>query len=299
MKGRCIWVSLFNNFMVFTNNNKTKKSLPGAKTFLSYSLRKDKRETPQCTCQKASLTVEAAIILPLFACFFAFLLFYFQIMHVQLAVQNALEETGRSLAILSADELENSGGDIGYFALAKGMLYLKLKDDRRVEQYVSGGAVGVSLLASEFDGDYILLNVNYIMRFPVKLFGNQDFLICQKTRFRKWNGWHSVAETGDTGEWVYITENGTVYHMRTSCPYLDLSIQKISWTELSEKRNYGGERYDECERCGDEKNQTLVYITNYGDKYHFTISCGGLKRTIYQKKLSEVGGMRACSKCSK
>lgn len=293
-------MSLFDRLLLLKNDNKAKKSLPGAKAFLYCSRKYNKRETPQYICQKASLTVEAAIILPLFVCFFAFLLFYFRVMQVQLSVQSALEETGRSLALLSVKELEKPDEDIGYFALAKGMMYLGLKDDKLLEQYVSGGAVGVSLLTSEFDGDYILLNANYVMRFPVKLFGNQDFLICQKTRFRKWNGWHSLAESGNYEEWIYITEYGEVYHMRASCPYLDLSIQKISRTEIDEKRNYGGEIYEECERCGDKKTPTsLVYITTYGDKYHFSINCGGLKRTIYQKKLSEVGGMRACSKCSK
>lgn len=297
MKGRCIGVSLLDNSSQY---NKIKKSLPRAKAFLYYFRKNGNRETPQCTGLKGSLTMEAAIILPLFACFFSFLLFYFRIMQVQLTVQNALEETGRTLAILSAEELENSEKNISYFALAKGMMYLKLQNDAEVKQYVSGGALGVSLLTSEFDGDYILLNANYVMRFPVKLFGNKDFLICQKARFRKWTGWRSVADGEERDIWIYLTEHGQVYHMRASCPYLDLSIQSIILAEVKEKRNYSGERYDECRVCENDENQMLrVYITNYGNKYHSTVDCSGLKRSIYQKRLSEVGGMRACSKCSK
>ncbi|MBQ8280383.1 MAG: hypothetical protein IJZ23_11115 [Roseburia sp.] len=214
-------------------------------------------------------------------------------------MQNALEETGRALAILSVEELENPEIQEGYFALAKSMVCMKLKDDGPVEKYITGGALGVSLLASEFEGDYILLNANYVMRFPIKLFGYQDFLICHKTRFRKWTGWHAVSESDEAAEWVYITEHGEVYHMRTSCPYLDLSIQEVPLIELGERRNYSGEIYDKCELCKEEREQKTVYITNYGDKYHLIIDCAGLKRTIYQKKLSEVGGMRACSKCVK
>lgn len=304
MKGRCIGVSLCVMSSEFTSNNKIEKSLPGVKAFFIFLSKKGKKEAPQCICRKGSLTVEAAVILPLLACFFAFLLFYFRIMQVQLSVQNAMEESGRNLAIMSVQELENAeendNREVAYLALAKTMMYLKLKEDTVVGQYVSGGAAGVSLLTSEFDGDYILLRANYALRFPVKLLGQQDFLICQKTRFRKWTGWHSIFGESESEKWVYVTEYGQVYHSRMSCPYLDLTIQKISWTELAKKRNGSGKIYDRCERCGEEGEQLqAVYITKYGECYHFSIDCSSLKRTIYQKRLSEVGGMGACTKCSK
>lgn len=279
---------------------KIKETLPGALKRLCCSRFVHKREAPHCTWSKGSLTIEAAVILPLFACFFAFLLFYFRIMEVQLIVQDALEDTGRSLAILSVKELEEPTVEMSYLTTAKGVLLLKLKEEPLIEQYVSGGALGVSLMTSEFDGDYILLNANYVMRFPIKLFGNQDFLICQKTQFRKWNGWHGVTECDGLIELVYVTEYGEVYHMRRSCAYLDLSIQKISYAELAGKRNYNGESYRVCELCGGEGTTfASIYITNYGECYHNTITCSGLKRTVYQKLLSEVGGMPACTKCSK
>lgn len=300
MKGRCSGVSLFCYFYVFLYNIKLKESLPGAQVNFGYFHMNKKREAPQCICQQGSLTVEASIILPLFVTFFAFLLFYFRVMEVQLVVQNALEETGRNLAVLSVKELEAPEEEIGYLTLGKGMLYLKLKDESVVNQYVSGGAAGISLLSSEFDGDYILLNANYVMRFPVKLFGKQDFLVGQKAQFRKWNGWHSVLEYTDAIELVYVTEYGEVYHMHRSCAYLALSIQKITYAELGIKKNYNGERYMECELCSSGSDFSgVVYITDFGNRYHSTLDCGGLKRTIYQKRLSEIGGMSACTKCSR
>ncbi len=290
-------VSLFSNLYKFFYNMKAKEPLPGALAFLCCSR---KRETPPCICRKGSLTVEASIVLPLFTGFFVFLLFYFRIMGTQLAVQNALEETGRNLALLSASELQNQGADTSYFPMAKGMLYLKLKEEQIIEQYVSGGAFGVSLLMSEFEGDYIQLKANYLMHFPIGFFGKQDFLICQKTLFRKWTGWRGIEDKGEPEELVYVTEYGEVYHARRSCAYLELSIQKVTSSELRLKRNCDGERYTECETCLDEKKTVGgLYITDYGDRYHYTIDCPGLKRIIYQKKLLEVGGMPACSKCTK
>lgn len=300
MKGRCSGVSLLHDlYVVFVY--KQKESLPGASKYLYCSRIRKKREAPHCICHnKGSLTVEASVILPLFACFFAFVLFYFRIMQVQLIVQEALEETGRNLAVLSVKELEEPAEEPGYLTLAKGMLSLKLKDEELIAQYVNGGALGVSLLTSEFEGDYISLNANYVMRLPVRLFGIQDFLICQKTRFRKWIGWHETIGSGSAAELVYVTEYGEVYHMRRSCAYLDLSVQEIAYVELGARRNYNGEAYEACELCGEGVNIiACVYITDYGNRYHSTLTCGGLKRTIYQKQLSEVGGMPACMKCSK
>ena len=299
MKGRCSGVSLFKylNKKLF---DKLKETLPGADRLVYCSRNFLRREAPHYTCKKGSLTIEASVILPLCACFFSFLLFYFRIMEVQLVVQNALEETGRSLAVMAAKELEDSDEKPDYLILAKGLLLLKLEDDALIRQYVSGGALGVSLLTSEFDGEEVLLKANYVMRFPVRLFGIQDFLVCQSARYRKWNGWRGSVETGNIAELVYVTEYGEVYHMRRSCAYLDLSVQEISYAELEGKRNRNGEIYDVCERCRNESDTTgVVYITNYGESYHYVITCSGLKRTIFQKQFAEVGGLPACSKCSK
>ena len=296
MKGRCNGVLLYNK----NNSNKalcSKKSFPGV--YKKHNDRIQKKEAPHCTRRKGSLTVEASVLIPFITGILAFLLFYFRIMQVQITIQDALEETGQSLAMLSVKELEEDA-DIEYGVLAKTMLCLKLKDNKLINTYVSAGAMGVSLLCSEFDGDYISLNANYRMCFPIKFFGNKDFLICQKTSYGKWNGCNDLTSVEEAGTLVYVTEYGEVYHKSRNCTYLELSVQSVSYSQLKNMRNSSGEIYRKCEQCPQETNAVqMVYITKYGNRYHSVLNCSGLKRTIYQKKLTNVGGMTACMKCSR
>lgn len=54
-------------------------------------------ETYSRTFCQASLTVEAAVVLPLFIGFMVFLLFYFRIMQTELAVEQAMMYTAKGL----------------------------------------------------------------------------------------------------------------------------------------------------------------------------------------------------------
>ena len=114
-----------------------------------------------------------------------------------------------------------------------------------------------------------------------------------------WTGYKKGSGSGGSGEegerMVYITETGTVYHLSRSCTHLDLKIIPIDSSAVGDARNAGGAKYKACERCGGGSG--LVYITVEGDRYHSSLGCSGLKRTIYEVPISQVGGRRACSRC--
>lgn len=294
MKGRCIRVSLYRIYALSSKKYKVKKSLPESLTGM---------EIPQCACKKGSFTIEAAILLPLLVCFFSFLLFYFQIMQIQLSVQSVLEKNGRNLAFLASLEeqkdTENTWNTV-YVLPAKAAVVMELRKNKKIEGYVRGGALGISLLKSKTEGDVIRLEADYSIKFPIDLFGKKYFRISQNACFRKWTGWHAVNSEDAEEIWVYLTPNGVVYHQRKSCPYLSLSIQRVLFEEIPFLRNKSGSLYKECTGCKKtEMTSGMVYITDYGTYYHFESNCSSLKRTIIQKRLSEVEGMKSCMKCSK
>lgn len=96
---------------------------------------------------------------------------------------------------------------------------------------------------------------------------------------------------------VYMTQYGTVYHKDRSCTHLSLSIQGIGMSEIAQIKNESGGRYLPCEYCGENGFVTYVFITNYGNRYHTSISCRGLKRYIKSVPLSQLEGVLPCKKC--
>ena len=116
---------------------------------------------------------------------------------------------------------------------------------------------------------------------------------------KTWTGYVKTYEAGiGDNELVYVTETGIVYHRNYQCTYLEPSVRSVAKTQLGELRNSSGGIYHLCERCGwMPGNDGNCYVTDYGDRYHTSLSCSGLKRKVYTVPLSEVKGKGACSKC--
>jgi hypothetical protein len=251
---------------------------------------------PLWTCRKqatkASMTLEAAVVIPAIAGFLAVLLMFFRVLEVETEIYTALSCAGRKTAAITtaADD------DAAELVLAEVYFREALAEYDAVSDYVRGGIYGVSLLSSDFSGDYVCMKANYQVVFPVGFFRINGISVFQESKSRKWTG--STGSADDTDEWVYITETGTVYHSTRECSYLDLSIQNVSYGQIESLRNKNQHKYYACELCGEDVPVTqMVYITEYGTTYHTNLECSGLKRTIYQVRKSEVKSMGGCSKC--
>jgi len=116
-----------------------------------------------------------------------------------------------------------------------------------------------------------------------------------KMKIKTWTGYEKSGFGTSEDETVYVTATGMVYHRDYHCTYLDLSIHMVSKEELEGLRNDSGGKYYPCEHCGGGWGG--VYITDSGDRYHGSLSCSALKRTVYAVPLSEAAGKGACSKC--
>lgn len=272
------------------------KTLPGKTRFIK-SVRSDfsfsHKETPRYPYFSGVFTLEAAVILPLLASFFVCVLFFFRVMQIELAVQKALDDTGRQMAVYLAEE--KAASDL----TAAQILFLKELGETDVpERYIIGGKMGISLLTSEISEREIKLKAHYQVQLPLRIFGVRRLAMEQRADCRKWNGWSAEAENGESDIWVYITETGSVYHRLSTCSHLELSIQSVKREELAYLRNENGGKYHKCSQCAKQTNTWgNVYITNQGDCYHNDLNCSGIKRTVYMIRLSEAGNRECCKRC--
>ncbi len=254
-------------------------------------------EAPLCACHrlylKASFTLEAAIIIPLVAGFFASILFFFRVLQVETKVYSALSYASRKTAAIVSD----TDSDVTSWIVAQAYFQNAISEEEQISQYVKGGADGISLLNSDFSEDYIDLKASYEIELPIPFFRIRGIGILQQSKSRKW-----IGDTNHKNDCesllVYITSQGEVYHNTKTCNYLDLSIQMVNLAEMADLRNENGHKYYACELCAaDISCNNHVLITDYGTFYHNDLTCSGLKRTIYEIPKSEVGNRTECSKC--
>ena len=167
-------------------------------------------------------------------------------------------------------------------------------DTALLEKYIVGGKYGISFLGSSFPDEdgYIDMYITYFVKTDVPVFGLFSHKVSEHIRQRAYLGAGVYTNGEDDQEeekYVFVAENGTVYHSSRSCTYLMPSIVSSG---LDSAKNNG---YRACEYCGNAAGD-LVYVTMEGDCYHSGITCSRLKRTVYRKKISEIS-LPPCSKC--
>lgn len=274
---------------------------------------------------KGSFTVEAALCVPsaFLVLFMVMQLFVFQ--HVQREMQTAMNRVIRDLSrygtvysqlsSMSSEEADDIIAKIGAdsaIARIAGDAYIGYLLRREIRDadwigWIHGGVSGVSTSGScLFDEDgKLLITVSY--RFSpvssIPVLGSMP--VVQRVAAGSFYGRDRVVRQSDSDEEeeeeekVFVAENGTVYHRSSTCSYLKLSVRQIETDEIASARNKDGEKYRPCEFCGGNGNGGTVFITDYGNRYHTSLTCGELKRTVRSVTLTEAeeSELRACKKC--
>lgn len=256
---------------------------------------------------KASMTVEAAFVLPFFLFAFLNIISILEIYRVQSNMSAAMHRTAKEMAVCAYEYKAVFGDDVGTLE-SLGLTYGYASNRvKRIlgEKYlngspIKGGTSGIGWYRSSVleEDDCIDLIATYTVKPPAAIVGFGEFKMYNRMLTRAWTGYDNAAATGSNAdeELVYITPDGAVFHRSRTCSYLKLSIVPVNKAVLVSWRNEGGAKYYPCEECGKEE-RNIVYVTDYGTRYHSSLQCSKLKRTILTVPLSEVGGRGACSKC--
>lgn len=243
---------------------------------------------------KGSLSVEAAIVIPLF--FLAVLCFAFvlEMTSMRLRIRGALYCAGMEIA----QETYLYPFVSGYAVRRK--VVNAVGEEQLQNSVVIGGASGLScrcIIVNDKNREFDL-TVDYRMQVPFSVFPLPDIACEEVVRIKGWSGYEKREL--DEDETVYVTESGSVFHRDMFCTYLVASVRTISREELDERRNHSGGKYYLCEVCEKNADSTgRIYITDYGDRYHVSLNCSSLKRVVRAVPYREVSDREGCSKCVK
>lgn len=244
---------------------------------------------------KASVTVEAALTIPIFLFAVLSLVYLLEIQSVKTsihaAVQNAAKTAAEDAVTLPAVNIIKLKSDI----------VNNIGSERIERSILKGGSSGIhcgKTYMSISTGE-IYVTVEYEIKLPLPGFTNLTTKLKDTMKVKGWNGYLRRDGNSDGDQIVYITDHAVVYHEDYQCTYLQLSVRFVPSAELSTIRNEDGGRYHKCEKCVHGEAMAGVYVTNTGGKYHNSLNCSGLKRTVYAVKKSEVGMLGGCSRCSK
>ena len=244
----------------------------------------------------ASYTIEAALVMPVFLFVCVTVLFFMRICVTQWCIQTALNETVQSSAQFPGLEEEEKISAHKAMLISAANIRIRQKDTPM--QWIAGGFLGLDFSQTEITGRKVILRVRYQMPIPVagarQLLGRYGWQLSQQASARIWNGYDPAEEAAV--EYVYMTKSGTVYHRSLSCPYLNPSIQSLTKSQLQTARNSSRHKYKSCPFCRSGASGSY-YVTTYGTRWHKSVNCPALRRTIRRVQLQDVEGKKACGKC--
>ena len=123
--------------------------------------------------QKASYTIEAAVIMPLFITLMVFGMFMFRLLQVESGVQRSIDRASRMMAVTLGNisnegesdkdvEINPDDATLGSFLTSEGMkvaaigyAQANISTNKVPTEFVDGGAFGFNFFDSEVEGNYI------------------------------------------------------------------------------------------------------------------------------------------------
>lgn len=239
--------------------------------------------------RRGSLTVEAALVLPLLMSGMLALISLILMWHTGQRLQMLLAGKAQELAMECADGRSISLTDVRE-DIANGLT----EEDIR---FIRNGRDGIDLSGSDADnGEYIDLCVRCELIPLTDMFGLLSLPFERRCLVHAWCGY--ISGYFPDKEYVYITQDSEVYHTDRDCTHLRLTVKETSSREVGDLRNDDGRRYRPCEICHAKLSDGKLYITSEGDRYHNSITCSALKRTVWAVRIDRVKGRRPCSRCA-
>ncbi|MCR5107141.1 MAG: hypothetical protein K6B28_03175 [Lachnospiraceae bacterium] len=245
--------------------------------------------------KRGSLSLETALVLPLFMFGMLLLLSFLSLMEEYMSLEQAIYTEAKLLGIKVCE-----GGSVDDERIGREVSEIFLNESGNKNKGIIN-TDETDFSESKYENNEILtIDAGYRAKLPFDMEGIFDRELSNRIVIHAFTGYEKGLDSMSdrlSDEYVYMTENGTVYHRNPDCTHIRLKIHGISSSELESARNNNGGRYKPCELCHAKKSDPYIYITPEGDRFHNSFECSGLKRTVRMVKLSDIPGVPPCSRC--
>jgi len=256
---------------------------------------------------KASLTIEAALVLPFFILVLLSLIYLINIMALSHTLQIQLEETARkinSYAYISLDlETGVSDSDIISSQIIRSLFMSQDIKKLCDASHIKNGENGISFYHSKIEkADSADIIITYHVSIPFLSKLNLYIPLAQRCSFKLFTGNHDVHYNSSSASIVYMTAHGSVYHTNKYCSYLVKYTEILDKNSLSDYETASHRNLLLCSACKKNfsaENTSFIYISQTGTVYHYSRDCYYLTSHIYECNLKDVKEeYPLCSRCS-
>lgn len=261
---------------------------------------------------KGSMTIEAAFVLPFFLMVILSILSFIEIIQLQNGITMGLREAGMPMSAYGyAYKYVQEEGEVDLTGVIPNLALSYGYAGKKVEEFLgkdflenaplSYGAQSIQYYRSSImeEGDVIDLVALYAAEPEFNVALLPQLKLFSRYYGRAWTGYELEGSPANAPmeENVFITPEGSVYHISRYCTHLQLTILSCPIEQVEDKKNESGSSYRACILCWNGYQEGKVYITPSGDCYHGSIKCSGLKRTVDVVPISQVENRGRCSRC--
>lgn len=269
--------------------------------------------------QPASMTVEAALAVPLFTFLILALLSPLGWLDTQRKIQTMTERFCEDLSLYGYAESWLDRNETGEGTVSG------RREDSLPEAGLavfSDAAAGLWLAGKAGTlADHVMIRKSHIpdeegnicleLRYKEKIpfFANvcREVSMNASAKRRCWTGiygkleWYGAENEGEEDEeMVYVGAKMSRYHRYRDCHYISNDYRCVSLAEVSEMSNSYGNRFRACSICMKEDTEvSQVYITDEGKHYHSSKMCSSMNAYVRAVPLSEVEALGECSYCAR
>ncbi len=266
-----------------------------------------------------SITVEASIVLPIFVFAIISIIYFFNILYIQLTLQIHLENTAKLINastcitteanINFTDEESSLAETIIMDAAGNIALNSLFSTDELINfcnsTLIVGGYEGLSFVGSSITD--INKPIDIVLTYKVRMpFISKDlftFKLMNKCYIKPFSGKKLISNIKLSDFFVYVTKNGDVFHANKNCSHLSVFTALKNLSELVKEYPL----ITPCSFCSKSDNlisrpkyqgNSYVYVTTEYDVYHYLEICPALQRYLIRLNYEDAKDTyKPCNRC--